>query len=39
MERNRIALLGTRSKPWVYGHSSTEIAGSNPAGGTNVSLL
>jgi hypothetical protein len=31
--------VGARSKAWVCGPSLAEVAGSNPAGGTDVYLL
>ena len=31
--------MTARSKKWICGRSPAEIAGSNPAGGTDVSLL
>ena len=31
--------VATRSKAWVCGRSSAEIAGSNPTGGMEVCLL
>ena len=31
--------VAARSKAWVCGHSLAKIAGSNPAGGMNVSLV
>jgi hypothetical protein len=31
--------LAARSKAWVYGRSLTGIAGSNPTGGIDVSVV